>query len=120
MLYNFLTAYLHPPKQKIPRRIRARETANLNLWISHSTLILILDVIIKQQPSEEHLNLIRSKEATGVRMLAIAKTNVLFVSRHEPVAHVIGGNARLTQFVVSEPVEAPAGLELRGKLESSM
>lgn len=85
----FLSLYSHLPDQEILGRIWTREAPNLDWWISLHAVTLIFEIIIEQQPCEEHLNLICRKESPWTSVFAVSKSQIVLVSRDKEVACMV-------------------------------
>ena len=101
---------MHSLEEQILACIDRRLLPKVKIRIPHFTSVLVLDVEVEEQTSQNHLDLIGSKEPAGTRMPSIAEHQVLLVGRDELVARVVGRCARLSQLVRPEAVEVIVGV----------
>jgi hypothetical protein len=105
---RLLSSHLPRPQHDRLRGIRYDSPAHLQLWPYLRLVPGHLDVEVKQQSHNHHLDFVSRKEAPRARVVPVSPPEVRLVGRDVLVSRVVARCASLTQLIVSEAVESRA------------
>jgi hypothetical protein len=108
-LHLHTSSNLHLLKRQCLAWMRHTLSSYLNLWMTFRLAIRHLDIVVEEQPRQDHLDLVSSKEATRASVGSVAESQVSLIGSDELVARDIRCLAASAQLVGAETVELRSG-----------